>query len=344
MNVEKNIGVYLDGDFDKDKILIFYHKEDNDGIVSGALIYHYLTNVLQIEKENIVCIGLDYNDIAQYKRKQIKALKEVYQHIFITDLSFPIPLMEYFYKLWGNNFIWFDHHRPVIEASFSSNVCNCHGVREINRSAILCVWKYFYDPFDSDFLDNRSNIPELLRALSGWDSFTYADDGFSKEYVRQITYGITNIYKLNLFKFAKFLEYADKNDWFKLLKDVQTTGIILCNDEDFKMQSLIERNGDLNWQLNVSDGEDHSCCAIFMIGQTNSVMFDSVKNKVRHGVVFKRNSNGTWGVSLYNTDEHDDFHIGKFCREFYKGGGHSGAGGFQIKQSKMFKMLKTKKI
>ena len=27
----------------KDKVLIVYHKDDNDGVFSGALIYKYLT-------------------------------------------------------------------------------------------------------------------------------------------------------------------------------------------------------------------------------------------------------------------------------------------------------------
>lgn len=326
------------------KTLILYHKEDNDGIVSGALIYNYLTNTLQIEKEDIVCVGLDYNDIKSYNRKSIKQLREVYEHIFITDLSFPIPLMEYIYKLWENHFVWFDHHRPVIEASMHSNVCNCFGAREFNRSAILCVWKWFYDPFDSDFLDNKSNIPELLRVLSGWDSFTYADEGFSKEYVRQVNYGITHLYQLRLHEFVHFLEYADGNDWFQLLKKAQTVGTILCHDEDYRMKLNVERNGDFDFSLDIDDNEDHSCCALFMLGQTNSVMFDSVKDKVRHGVVFKRNTNNVWTVSLYNTNENDEFHIGKYCREKYNGGGHSGAGGFQIKESKMIKILKGKKI
>lgn len=47
------------------KVLIVYHKEDNDGVFSAALMYHWivdcLSKYLQAKKENVTLLGADYN-------------------------------------------------------------------------------------------------------------------------------------------------------------------------------------------------------------------------------------------------------------------------------------------
>ena len=35
------------------KYLVIYHKEDNDGVFSGALLYDYLINTMKYDPENI---------------------------------------------------------------------------------------------------------------------------------------------------------------------------------------------------------------------------------------------------------------------------------------------------
>lgn len=329
------------------KILICYHKEDNDGVFSGALLYNYCVYNLQCEKEDIVLLGLNYNESKSINSKTLKAWREVYNHLFITDFSLPIPFMKRAHKLWGNCFLWFDHHKPVIEASMRSSagkLCECRGERCIDRSAILCVYKYLYDPFDSDRLDNPNNIPELLRILSGWDSFTYEKEGFTLDYVRKVNYGITHLFNLDIIEVARALQFNDKDDMERLKNRAYNVGKILVDDENIRMANIIKNSGDMEWKIEDSEGHIRTACAIFNEGPSNSQMFDSVKDKVKNGIVFKRNSDGTWTVSLYNIIDKDTWHVGNFCREKYKGGGHQGAGGFQIKQSKMIALLRSKTL
>ena len=65
---------------------------------------------------------------------------------------------------------------------------------------------------------------------------------------------------------------------------------------------------------------------------------------IKNGIIFKRNSDSTWTISLYNVNDDDDFHCGEFLLKKYKGGGHKGAAGCTLKESKFIKMLKTKEI
>ena len=43
------------------KYLIIYHKEDNDGVFSGAIIYDYLKTELKVDDAQIKLFGSEYN-------------------------------------------------------------------------------------------------------------------------------------------------------------------------------------------------------------------------------------------------------------------------------------------
>ena len=168
--------------FNDSSALILYHKEDNDGVFSGALFRNYFIYDFQFEKESVHCVGLDYNDIKKIDRDYLNNIASLFEYLIITDISLPVDLMNYAYKLFGEKFIWCDHHAPIIKEAerygASENWC---GVRQTDRSAILCAYKYLYDPFDE--CHNEHSIPKLLRILSAWDSFTYEQNGFELNYV-----------------------------------------------------------------------------------------------------------------------------------------------------------------
>lgn len=331
------------------KSLILYHKDDNDGVFSCALLYNYLVYELQCEKEDVICVGLDYDIASSIKRKDIKEWSKVYTHLFITDFSLPIPIMRYAYKLFENHFVWLDHHKPIIEAANNTELIDCQGSREINRSAILNVWKWLYDQFNVDWFDDHEKIPKLLRILSGWDSFTYEQEGFDLDYVRKVNYGITHLFNLNLTEVSKELYWlytakTNEEDGLeeKLINRAYQVGKILVDDENNRMTDIIKRSGDKEWTVGP---DNRTAVAVFIQGPSNSRMFESVIGECQNAIVFKRNAKGTWAISLYNPDETDTtFHCGAYCRENYKGGGHVGAAGFQVKQSKFIQMLRTKHI
>ena len=96
------------------------------------------------------------------------------------------------------------------------------------------------------------------------------------------------------------------------------------------------------YQLNV-DGRN--ALALFMQDQTSSMVFASVKDKFTNGIVFKHKKDGTWTVSLYNTNSDDhSFHCGEYLKKNYGGGGHEGAAGAQISETQFIKILKTKTL
>jgi nanoRNase/pAp phosphatase (c-di-AMP/oligoRNAs hydrolase) len=49
-------------------------------------------------------------------------------------------------------------------------------------------------------------------------------------------------------------------------------------------------------------------------------------------------------MSLYNIYDNDNFNCGTYLKENYNGGGHVGAAGCTITNTKFIKILKTKKI
>lgn len=334
-------------DNDRSKILICYHNEDNDGVFSCALLYNYFKDELHFKHEDIVLFGLDYNSSKSINRTTIKEWHNEYNHLIITDFSLPIKLMEYAHKLWGKQFMWFDHHRPVIEASYNSKnyLSECEGVRQTDRSAILCVWKYLYDQFDIDKNENKENIPELLRILSAWDSFSFEYEGYELDYVKSVNMGVTHLVNLDVYTAAHYISNIDRDSTLSdLMRHAEDVGEILYADERNRMNAIVTKSGDKEWKVIDINGDIRTACAIFVTGPSNSQMFSSLLGEIENGIVFKRNSNGTWAVSIYNISNDDTWHCGSFCREKYKGGGHLGAAGFQVKQSKMISMLRKKTI
>ena len=126
------------------KYLVIYHKEDNDGVFSGALFYDYLINQIGCKLEDLCFLGADYNMLAQFaKDNTVEDLHQKFENIIITDVSFnDVSYMKKLWKEFGNNFTWCDHHAPIIKASFENHFDDIPGIRDTTRSAILNVWKY----------------------------------------------------------------------------------------------------------------------------------------------------------------------------------------------------------
>ena len=334
----------------KDKALIIYHKEDNDGVFSAALIRNYLVYEQQYEKEDVICTGFDYNDSAEITKEDIDNWRSLYTLLVITDMSLNVDIMEYAYKVFDSGFVWFDHHKPIILAAEKYKASSrWAGERSTDRSAIMLAWKYCYDPFDINWNDNRYKIPEILNILSAWDSFTYEKQGYTLDYVRKMNEGINQLFNLDFVEVYKFLEramylYPVENEFSQMLQKAFTTGTLIVNFQQRINDNLIKNCGDKEWTI----GDDNrKACMLVCQGPSNSLIFDSLKNSdIKSGIVFKYSPNdGEWIVSLYNIDDKDTkFHCGDYMRKHYKGGGHLGAAGGKITQRQFEKILKAKHI
>ena len=354
------------------KYLIIYHKEDNDGVFSGAIFVDYLRNVLHNgQNVEIELLGSEYNFLAQYATEHTpEELHKEYSNIIITDVSFNDP--KYMQKLWkefGNDFTWCDHHAPIIKASHENRFDDVPGVRDTSRSAILCAWKYLYDQFDEAY--NKKEVPEFLRILSAYDSWSYEREGYPFEYVRNVNKGTTDSYDLDIEKAVEtitnirvtYLNNQPSGVFSALIKDanlikeMHDRGKLLNNYDDKVFAQIIKFNGDCSWKIMTGMLGDsptwRPACAIFHQGATSSTLFKSLNGNgqnIMNGIVFKHAKNGNWTVSLYNIRDNEPapeaggFHCGNFCKEHYKGGGHVGAAGFTITEAQFIKILKSKTL
>ena len=326
----------------KHEYLIIYHKEDNDGVFSGALAYNYVKEYLK--KNDIVLFGTEYNEL-----NKLWASGEVenweYDNIIMTDISFnDHKAMQYLYSKYDNRFIWIDHHAPVIKESFKYKFDNCLGFRDSSNSAILNMYRYLYDPIGENYINKK--IPELLRVLSAWDSFTFTREGYELDFVSKVNIGINYMYNLDirgviglLRNLVVYGEDSDVEANNSYIQSAYSFGDVILTSKQQENERLIQNYGDFNWTV---DGRE--ACALFIQGASSSQMFKSIKDKVKNGIIFKRMSDGKWGISLYNTNLDDTFHCGEYLKKNYKGGGHIGAAGCQVTEAKFKRMLKTKTI
>ena len=306
--------------------LLIYHKEDNDGVVSGALLYDWINKELKVNSENIDLLPADYNILNNfskaYNQDNLFELHEKYDTIIMCDISFNnMNFMHDLYQEFNDSLIWFDHHEPIIKASYKYKFSNCPGIRNINKSTILCIWEYLYDQFNLDYKDKK--VPELLRILSSWDSWSYEREGYDFEYVRNINKGITDMYSLDIFNVLNNLSKFINND-NDLITNSENRGKLLNEYDDKNNKLLIENYGDISWKVITDDTEYtdahghhgpifRTACALFIQGPSNSKIFKSLikgnNDDIMNGIVFKHNNDSTWTISLYNVNEDDDIYI-----------------------------------
>lgn len=334
------------------KYLLIYHKEDNDGLISGALINKWLKFTYKKDAD-ITLYPSTYSELSELweSGEVANSWNNEYDYIIMTDLSFnEVSAMKYLKNTFKNHFIWIDHHAPAIKASIKEGYGGLEGYRDTNQSAILNAYRYFYDPLN--ITRENGTLPNVLRVLSAYDSFSYEREGYEFDYVEAVNLGANSMYELDFDKCTQMLndilyydytEYVWKasinNDY--ILANLEKCGKIIQKYERQKNKKIIADYGDGDWFI---ENTNRKCIVLFMQGQTSLIMFDSVKHLYSNAAVFKRTTTGYWTMSLYNTNTNDNFHCGEYLKEKYKGGGHSGAAGCTLSESKFLKMLKTKTI
>ena len=274
----------------------------------------------------------------------------------MTDISFnDSKYMNDIYKEYKNDFIWCDHHKPIIDESNKLGFNLMPGIRDTSKSAILCVYEFLYDQFNERY--NEKDITEVFRILSAWDSWSYEREGYEFDYVKSINKAFTIKFNLDFNLVAEYVHniinhWEEKHENIFDVQEYFNYGTILNNYDDIVMEGIIRNNGDKSWQVSVYD-EDRGrslfikACAIFHQGATNSTMFKSLKktNKdIEIGLVFKHAANGNWVLSMYNVNNDYWFHCGEFLKEKYNGGGHKGAAGCTLTEEQFIKILKSKVI
>lgn len=356
---------------EKKKVLIIYHNEDNDGVLSASMMYeHYKTVVDLTDKEskdsyvhffgaNYEILSDLYNDVprVEYDNKTFDEVFSNYDTICMVDLSFNIPeAMLKLRDMYGDNFVWIDHHAPVINSSISDGYSDIPGIRDTGRSTILLVYRYLYDPNDEQYNENLElcKIPRMYMYLSAYDSWTYEKYGLELDYVSAINTAITDMSSLKWYWWVGETENErnidvinrDDIDFEKLYQQ----GLVLKEKKRMRDNDMIRRSGDLRWTVG-----GRRACMVVTSGPTNSMTFSAFKDKgdeiepkddisVVNGIVFKKTKTDNWVVSLYNIYNNSEFDCGKYLKENYGGGGHKGAAGATIPHELFVEILKNKKI
>lgn len=317
----------------KEQYLIIYHKEDNDGLFSMAIIYNYLIIEKNINKDNIKLFGADYNDLDKLSLDDDIIKNST--HIYISDVSFDtVEKMIQLKEMFGENLVWIDHHKPMIDNSISKGFDDIKGIRDTKHSALYNAFKYLYPTHD---------IPELFKLLSAWDSWSYDAEGIDFDLCKYVNIGVNNIYNLNpdfIINYVYLLIYI-YNDYINPpdIDELYEIGKFEAKILDRTYENNVKAYGDFSWTVN-----GRTACAMFIQGPSNSQMFKVCKDKVQNGIVFKRLPDSNWALSLYNTDNQHDFHCGEYLKKHFNGGGHEGAAGCQISEELFINILKQKKI
>ena len=317
----------------KEQYLIIYHKEDNDGLFSMAIIYNYLIIEKNINKDNIKLFGADYNDLDKLSLDDDIIKNST--HIYISDVSFDtVEKMIQLKEMFGDNLVWIDHHKPMIDNSISKGFDDIKGIRDTKHSALYNAFKYLYP---------THNIPELFKLLSAWDSWSYDAEGIDFDLCKYINIGVNNIYNLNpdfIINYVYLLIYI-YNDYINPpdIDELYEIGKFEAKILDRTYENNVKAYGDFSWTVN-----GRTACAMFIQGPSNSQMFKVCKDTVQNGIVFKRLPDSNWALSLYNTDNQHDFHCGEYLKKHFNGGGHEGAAGCQISEELFINILKQKKI
>ena len=327
------------------KLLIIYHKEDNDGVMSAAIAKAYAVSHSGYDEDDITYLPMDYNTARNLDKGFLEELCNMSDNIIMTDFSLSADMMKMIKKLKGNHFIWIDHHAPALKTSHENGYSDIPGERDTNMSAILLAYRFFYDPLMIEY--NNGNCPELLRILSAWDSFSYKREGYDLEYVKKINSAFTAKYNLSLENVYKWvvegMMYEFDCNEFNTIEQKEEI-VMLENDGNFidryersKNSRLVDEYGDNSWTV---DGKPAT--ALFKQGASSSMMFRDSVNP--HGIVFKRNKDGSWTVSVYNRDVDNTFHCGEYLKKKYNGGGHTGAAGCIISENTFVKLLKSHEL
>lgn len=310
------------------KIGIFYHKDDNDGVFSGAIMKHFLSNTYKTYE--IEAIGLNHEDRDNIESDLVNNVFNKYCSIAIVDISFHTEKMIECYNHYKTSMIWIDHHKPIIE-SLKDYEDLILGIRMTNHSAMYHCWNYCFP---------NTVVPEFIKILSAYDSWTYEEAGYDFEYVNTINIGTTHEHNLEFDKVYEIIEKLSDSYYNNVVINTNfQSGQIIQKEKQQRWNRLIELHSDKNWVI-----AGRKTVAVFINEQSTSQIFKTLQNtEYKTGVVFKIDGTDRVVVSVYNINNEDTFHQGEFCSK-YHGGGHTGAGGFSVSMDEFMKLMITKNI
>lgn len=356
------------------KVLVIYHREDNDGVCSAGIVQSWLTrypviNNTVYQPEDFEFYGVNYADLSadwdellewvrQPSDKKPRMAKwDKFEAVFMVDISFnSVGAMNHMYEAFGQNFHWCDHHAPIIKASETEEFRNAPGVRRTDQSALMNTWDYLA----SRLADMRQTIQKIqpsdyLVKLSDYDSWSYKnkpeyDSQEAQDELMSFNTGVTRKSNLKVKWFCEWVgALLDKKGLHNTMADdALEYGRIVYQLDNERTARAIRTHGDTGWIIggNEQDPNPRKACAIITTDRFNSESFKMFRGTdITNGIVFKVDAaNDKVIMSLYNVNEGDSFDCGVFCKSRYMGGGHKGAAGATIDRKAFAQMFLNKSI
>ena len=128
----------------------FYHRNDLDGICSGAIVRHRYPDCKMI--------GFDYGDHFSFESLNPKEL------VILVDISLSPEEMINFIKK-EMKVIWIDHHHSALVNAETYKYNEIRGLRRTGVGACELAWRYFFeDP-----------VPRSVHMLSQYDVWDHTD-------------------------------------------------------------------------------------------------------------------------------------------------------------------------
>ena len=356
------------------RVLVIYHREDNDGACSAGIIDAFLRKFANPSDMLVVrMLGVNYADLSRYwtefdeanrstgipeKMPHMMKWKNSFDAVFMVDISFNEPAaMCVLYEWFGDMFIWCDHHKPIIELSNDFSFGKANGIRRTDQSALLNTW---------DFMCEMFGIPDIKASdemikLSDYDSWAWTrkpeyDNEQARESLFDLNVGITHKSNLNPKWFSDWVG-AWLTSWlkswgicgneaaavhFNTALHAQEFGHQVRELDKKRIDRAVRSNGDTTWHLR--NGE--KVCVMFTTEKMNSQQFEALEDKtVRHGSVIKYDAkNKKWTASLYNFDNEDEFECGEYLKQWYNGVGHRGAAGCTLTDAQVSGMIMSRQL
>lgn len=351
------------------KVLVIYHREDNDGACSAGIVQAWLTrypviNNTVYKPEEFEFYGVNYADLSadwtelvgvgNPSGKTPKMAKwDKFEAVFMVDISFnSMRAMNHMYEVFGQNFHWCDHHHPIIKASETEAFRNAPGVRRTDQSALMNTWDYLAERWVVQSGAPKMEPSSYLVALSDYDSWSYKnkpkyDSQEAQDELMSFNTGVTRKSNLKPKWFSIWVNYLLDGQalHFILANQALEYGRIVYQLDNERTERAIRSHGDTNWIVRTKDG-DRKACTIITTDRFNSISFKMFRGTdIVHGLVFKVDTNNDKIVmSMYNVNENEEFDCGAWLKENYAGGGHKGAAGCTLSRDQFIEMFCSKLI
>ena len=354
------------------KVLVIYHREDNDGACSagiiGAFLKHFpLIGGSVIPPNEIEFYGVNYADLSRDweaftdwteheagSRTPKMAKWHKYEHIFMVDISFNSPkAMLHMKQQFQDRFTWCDHHAPIIRASETEGFSDVPGLRTTVQSALINTWEWL-----SGQVEAHGGIVPLpskwLRELSDYDSWAWStkpeyETPEAQEQLFSLNTGITRRSDLDPKWFMEWTSHILDGHLpvhERIAEESRSFGNVVYRLDIERVARAISSNGDTKWVVALAGGEERRACALVTTDRINSRSFAGFKGTdIVHGIDFNYHANtDSVTMSLYNVNDDDDFDCGAFLKARYQGGGHKGAAGCTLTREQFAKIFMDRKI